>query len=243
MELYKIGICDDEKRILQINHHYLKQIDIENDEYELELINFIKGKDIVEYIKRNPLDIAILDIDVIDMSGLEIAKELQKINPKIILFFITGHDEFAIDAFDVDAVGYVLKPVDIDKLKRTLNKAIERAKKIREHGEEKELVITEDNIKKKIKLSEIVYIERTLAQCAIVTTSKTFKVYDTITALMDKVGEGFVRVSQSYIVKTSAIDRVTYKSVTLKNGMEISLGRAYTKGVKKAFLEATNKYS
>lgn len=80
MESYRVGLCDDEKRMLKINNHYMKEIDEEYEEFTLELINFMAGKDIVEYIKKEPLDIAILDVDMIGMDGMEVAKNLKAVN-------------------------------------------------------------------------------------------------------------------------------------------------------------------
>lgn len=237
MENYKVGLCDDEKRMLKINNHYMKEIDEEYEEFTLELVNFIAGKDIIEYIKKEPLDIAILDVDMIGMDGMEVAKNLKEVNEDIVIFFITGHSEFAVEAFDVDAIGYVMKPVDKDKLERTLLKAVAKVRELKNKEKQRELVITVSNLKKRIPVDDIIYIERVQTQCVIVTRREEYRVYDTITDLVEKVGEGFVRASQSFILRVSEISKVTYKEATLKNGMVVSLGRGFTKEVKKAFLE------
>ena len=237
MENYKVGLCDDEKRMLKINNHYMKEIDEEYEEFTLELVNFIAGKDIIEYIKKEPLDIAILDVDMIGMDGMEVAKNLKEVNEDIVIFFITGHSEFAVEAFDVDAIGYVMKPVDKDKLERTLLKAVAKVRELKNKEKQRELVITVSNLKKRIPVDDIIYIERVQTQCVIVTRREEYRVYDTITDLVEKVGEGFVRASQSFILRVSEISKVTYREATLKNGMVVSLGRGFTKEVKKAFLE------
>lgn len=237
MENYKVGLCDDEKRMLKINNHFMKEIDEEYEEFTLELVNFMAGKDIIEYIKKEPLDIAILDVDMIGMDGMEVAKKLKEVNQEIVIFFITGHSEFAVEAFDVDAIGYVMKPVDKDKLERTLLKAVAKVNELKAKEKQRELVITINNLKKRIPVDDIIYIERVHTQCVIVTKREEYRVYDTITDLVEKVGEGFVRASQSFILRVSEISKVTYKEATLKNGMVVSLGRGFTKEVKKAFIE------
>lgn len=237
MENYRVGLCDDEKRMLKINNYYMKEIDEEYEEFTLELVNFIAGKDMVEYIKKEPLDIAILDVDMIGMDGMEVAKNLKEVNEDIVVFFITGHSEFAVEAFDVDAMGYVMKPVDKEKLERTLLKAVAKVRELKAKEKQRELVITVSNLKKRIPVDDIIYIERVQTQCVIVTKKEEYRVYDTITDLVEKVGEGFVRASQSFILRVSEITKVTYKEATLKNGMVVSLGRGFTKEVKKAFLE------
>ena len=190
MEHYMVGLCDDEKRMLKINNHFMKEIDEEYEEFTLGLVNFMAGKDMVEYMKREPLDIAILDVDMIGMDGMEVARKLKEINEDIVVFFITGHSEFAVDAFDVDAIGYVMKPVDKEKLERTLLKAVAKVREIKGRTKQRELVITVNNLKKRIPVDDIIYIERVQTQCVIVTKREEYRVYDTITDLVDKVGEG-----------------------------------------------------
>lgn len=241
MSLYRVGVCDDEKTMLRINQRFLKQIDSEAESFELEIYNFMRGKDIIVYTKSHPIDIAILDIDVIDMSGIEIARKLQESNPNIVILFLTGHTEYALEAFDVDAVGYLVKPVEKEKLAHVLMNAIAKVKAKREEEPVRELIITEDNIKKKIRVNDIIYVERLKAQCILHTQENEYGIYDTITALAEKLGEGFIRVSQSFIVKISEITKVTYKEVTLKNGLTLSIGRQYTQEVKKAYLDSRTR--
>ena len=155
MENYRVGLCDDEKRMLKINNYYMKEIDEEYEEFTLELVNFIAGKDMVEYIKKEPLDIAILDVDMIGMDGMEVAKNLKEVNEDIVVFFITGHSEFAVEAFDVDAIGYVMKPVDKEKLERTLLKAVAKVRELKAKEKQRELVITVSNLKKRIPVDDI----------------------------------------------------------------------------------------
>lgn len=77
---------------------------------------FSKSTQAVEFAKTNKIDIAFLDIDMRVMNGLEMAKALQEINPKINIIFVTGFAEYALDAFNLYASAYLTKPVTADAI-------------------------------------------------------------------------------------------------------------------------------
>lgn len=73
---------------------------------------FIYPEDAIAFIKEHPVDIAFLDIEMPEMSGLELAERLMEIDPYIRVIFITAYNQYALDAFRAHAVGYLLKPLD-----------------------------------------------------------------------------------------------------------------------------------
>ncbi|MBP1755115.1 MAG: LytTR family transcriptional regulator [Firmicutes bacterium] len=112
-----IGICDDEKLQVKVNGLYIKEI-AERNHWELSLIPFNSGKGVMEYLQTKKLDVLFLDIDLGNESGIGVAEKLAAKYPELVVIFITGHREFANDAFDVDAMGYIVKPVDEKKMER-----------------------------------------------------------------------------------------------------------------------------
>lgn len=79
---------------------------------------FLDTKEVLEWIESNPVDVAFLDTEIGDEKGIELARQLKEINTKICIVFVTAHTQYALEAFDVDAIGYVLKPYfekDIEK--------------------------------------------------------------------------------------------------------------------------------
>ncbi len=77
---------------------------------------FIHGKDALEWIRGHAADVALLDINMPDMSGLELAAEIKKIRPDTAIVFLTGYSEYALQAYKVHAIGYLMKPVAKDQL-------------------------------------------------------------------------------------------------------------------------------
>lgn len=231
---YKIGICDDEVLHVKLNGVFVQEIAKRNN-YEVEVVGFTKKQQLLSYMQKNTLDILFLDIDLGEDSGILLSAELMKLYEDLIIIFITGHREFASEAFDVEAMGYIVKPVEEQKMERVLKKAILQVKAMKGLDDVHELIITEENIKKKINEEEITYIERQLSKSIIHTKKRDYKVYETITSLCERLGTNFLRVSQSDVVNIKKIEQIRDNSVILKGNITISIGRTYRKKVMETY--------
>jgi DNA-binding LytR/AlgR family response regulator len=83
------------------------------------------GVEAVELIERHQPDLALLDLQMPEVDGLAVVRLLKK-NRMPLIAFVTAHDEYAVQAFDLNAVDYLLKPVDRARLRQTINRASER---------------------------------------------------------------------------------------------------------------------
>ena len=84
---------------------------------------FSRPEDAIAYVKSASADAAFLDIEMPGMLGIDLAAELTKLNPDIRIFFVTAYDQYALNAFHVNALGYLLKPYNLEMLARELEKA------------------------------------------------------------------------------------------------------------------------
>jgi len=98
---------------------------------------FLYAEDAVAFIKEHPVDIAFLDIEMPEINGLELAERLMEIDPYIRVIFVTAYNQYALDAFRVHAIGYLLKPLDsqafteqVDLLSRRYSQRLEKNAKI-----------------------------------------------------------------------------------------------------------------
>lgn len=227
---YQIGLCDDEIYQVKVNNLYIKEIAKKNG-YEVECHGFQNGKQLKNYLSKNSLDVLFLDIDLGQESGIEIAAWLSANYPQVITVFVTGHREFAEEAFEVEALGYLVKPYDIKKMENVVNRVMKRLESKSQADEKYEIVITDENIKKKLDYRDILYIERQQAKSIIRTAEKEYQVYETITSLCERIGEEFIRVNQSEVINPNLIDEIKGNTVYLKDGRELSIGRTYRKEV------------
>lgn len=83
--------------------------------------SFRKPKEALEFCKSTPCDVALLDIQMRNMSGVELAKEVKLLNPNINIIFTTGYTDYMKEAFELHASGYVLKPVTPEKIRKELD--------------------------------------------------------------------------------------------------------------------------
>ena len=199
--------------------------------------DFQSGEKLIEFVENHAVDIAFLDIDLKGMNGIVIASRILKKNPKVITIFVTGHREFAYDAFTVEAFSYITKPIDSDRLDRVFKKAILQANDISNRKLRAPFIITEENIKKKINQSIIIYIERVESQSVIVTKTSKHYVYETITSMAERLEDNFLRINQGIIVNLTEVASLQGNQVTMKTAEVFTVGRAYSKDVKKRYLE------
>ncbi len=120
----KIIMVDDERLILQMMRKNLAEV-----LPDCEPVLFEKSGMALEYAKGNDVDIAFLDIDMPGINGIDLAKELKKINPLVNVIFCTAYSEYMQDAIDLHASGYILKPTSAETIEKTINNLLHPVKK------------------------------------------------------------------------------------------------------------------
>lgn len=227
---YIIGICDDETFHLKVNMLYIQEIASRN-QISVILKSFRNSEQLFSYLEKYPLNILFLDIDLGEESGIDIASRLSQEFPDITTIFLTGHREFTTEAFDVEAFGYIMKPIDEHKLERILNKAFAQSYGIKSKAFHSSLIITEENIKKKIRQGDILYIERVQSKSLIHTKKRIYQVYEPITSLCKRLDKNFLRINQSEVVNRSEISTIQGNTVYLRDQRQLNIGRTYKKSV------------
>ena len=113
----KIIILDNHKLIIaEIKRQVLSVLP------KAECTCFTKQREAIEYVKNNHVDVALLDIDMPGLNGIEVAELMCRINPRLNIIFVTGYPEYALQAFSVPVSDFIVKPVSEDALKATLQK-------------------------------------------------------------------------------------------------------------------------
>ena len=134
MTKLRVVIADDERPAREFLKSILREFE------SVEIVGEAEnGADAVELIKRVKPDLAILDLKMPEVSGLDAVKLLRKSQMPLVAF-VTAHDEFAVQAFDLNAIDYLLKPVVRSRLAETLQRASERLEQTDWRGTETERV-------------------------------------------------------------------------------------------------------
>ena len=135
MALSKILVVDDEESIREFF-----QIMLKREGYEV--FTAANGKEGLEHLKKNPVDLIISDIQMPELSGLELLSKVREIDPEMVVMMITafGSTEIAVEAMKRGAYDYIQKPFKIDEVKIIIRQALEkRSLKLENHQLKKEL--------------------------------------------------------------------------------------------------------
>ncbi|MFG4002718.1 LytR/AlgR family response regulator transcription factor [Flavobacterium aquidurense] len=223
---YRCLIIDDESPAHKaLTSHISKFDDLEHSG------SAFSGMEAVKMLNENTYDIIFLDINMPVISGVELM-ELQPKRPLTII--TTAYSDFALSAYQNDAIDYLLKPISFEKF----SKAIEKAK-IYYSGNniKKENKIGEKTLSQRVNgqmtemlVSDIIYIESLGNYMKLY--SKKLKspmiIYGSLSSISDEIDStDFLQVHRSFIVNTREINSVTFRSLTMSNREIIPVGRKY----------------
>ena len=185
-----------------------------------------------EYDRSKDYDILLLDVEMRDISGIELAKRVRAQRGRAEIVFITSHFEFIAEGYEVDALHYLVKPVSEDKLSEVLTRASKRLAM-----EPPSVVVSLDGGTVKLPEADILYVESFAHTIEIHTRSDVYRLKESITAFGERLSGDFFRTHRSYIVNLKAVERISRTFVTLAGGAEIPLARGKYDDVNGAFIE------
>jgi DNA-binding LytR/AlgR family response regulator len=182
-----------------------------------------------EYIQRNPVDILFLDINMPDISGIELARSLEK-RPMII--FTTAYKSFAFEGFELEAIDYLLKPIDFERFKKAVDKAIDfnsyRSTAQTQQQQESLYVYSEYRMIK-IDVSKIEYIEsmEDYIKIHLLNQPKPVLTLMPLKKVLEKLPQSnFMRIHRSYVVALNHIKSIHNKKVQMET-IELPVGSSY----------------
>jgi len=201
--------------------------------------NTREARDIIE---NQDIDLMLLDIEMPFENGVDMLSTLDK-KPNVI--FITSQTRHAIKAFEFDAIDYIVKPIDLDRLNEAVVKAKRRIfgvpQEVIPDKNEEFMLIKKNRETQKFPYSSIGYIEGSSSYVTYCTTSGKI----TTTGILKQIEETlnpnvFVRIHRSFIVNINKIDRISSQEVVVRN-KELPLSRKYKKEVLEIFKKQSKK--
>ncbi len=228
---YRIAICDDEQNQIE----YITSIVASWSAHEghgCEIRTFASAEAFLfEYEEDKAYDILLLDVEMKNMNGIELAKRIRKDNNRAEIIFITSHFEFVGEGYEVDALHYLIKPISVEKLTQVLTKAAEKLS-----VEPPSVVISCEGETVKLYESDILYVESFLHYIVIHTKDNEYKIKENISVFENKVSDVFYRIHRSYLVSLKYITRISRTSVNIGN-TELPLSRGKYDNINRAFIE------
>ncbi len=231
----RIAICDDEKRIADILEDKLEDYYF-SKEKNCEIRKYHSGKSLLED-DLSWIELLFLDVDMPEMSGLETAKEIRKINKSMKIVFLTAYSEFVFESFKVDAFRYLLKPLKEKELQETLAT-------LEDEGDDPNNYLrfqfNSENFSVHVK--DIIYIEGMRDKIWIFCDSGTYRWKGTLKEMLSMLeGKGFFQVHRSYLINMDKIKSYSSKSVFLENNYEVPISKYRLDDFKEEYIRHWSK--
>lgn len=230
---YKIAICDDSVADRKYIADLVKQW-TEKSGHSMQMFDFSSAENFLfHYADQKDYDILLLDIEMGQMDGVTMARQIRRDNENVQIVFITGYSEYIAEGYEVAALHYLLKPVNEEKLFAVLDRAVERL-----HRGERCLTVTLSSEMVRIPLHEIRYLD---VQQNYVTIhgKEDYTVKRSLGDFEKLLNEEFFRLGRGGIVNLTYISRVTKTDVYLKDGTVLALPRGRYEALNRAIISYT----
>ena len=181
-----------------------------NEEKEIKLIEeFESPLDTLNFLEKNMIDVVFLDINMPDMNGINLGKIISKIHPEVKIIFITAYKDYAVDAFEVKAFDYLLKPYSEERI-RNLLKSLVSTKSVdnilNRNTSLKKITINMDEKIYVLSLTDVDYIEANEKETLIFANKKRYVSKIKISKWEEMLeGYNFYRCHRSYIINLDKI--------------------------------------
>ncbi|MBQ3795851.1 MAG: response regulator transcription factor [Butyrivibrio sp.] len=229
--VYKIAICDD----TEIDRNFIKDIvtDWANKSGVKPDIHMFSSAEefLFEYEDCKDYQILLLDIEMGQMDGVSLAKELRKTNDSAQIVFITGYSDYIAEGYEVSALHYLMKPVREEKLSEVLDRAVSKLGK-----DEKALMLESGGETNLVPIYRIRFID-VRGNYTTVHADKEYTIKKTLSDVEKELDERFYRVGRSCIVNLTQISKVTKTDIFFNSGETVPLPRGSYEKVNRAIIE------
>ena len=199
------------------------------------------GAEALRLVESARPDLLLLDMTMPEVDGLSVARELSRQSNPPAIVFVTAHDNFAVEAFDLDAVDYVLKPVTGERLDRAIARAVARRGGSSARDDDRwlqELWVPHRNELVRVDMAEVGRIDAERDYVRLHLPDRSYLLLQTIAGLEQKLDpDQFLRIHRSTILRRDRIvglrhDGLGVWSVELDDGAMLRIGRTYLAKVK-----------
>jgi two-component system LytT family response regulator len=222
MQLKCVAI-DDEPLALELIKNYVTRFPV------LQMLQtFEDAVSCAEYLRQNAVDLLFVDINMPDITGIDLVRSLAS---KPMVIFTTAYKNFAFEGFELEAIDYLLKPIDVKRFGKAVEKAVDYYKYkniLADEGQDESLYVYSEYRMVKINLKDIEYIESMEDYIKIhLQFAKTVLTLMSMKKVLEKLPEEkFQRIHRSYIVPVNKVRSIQNRKVKL-NTIELPISDSY----------------
>ena len=235
MNTITIMICDDDKSLQKLLRQKIKKFCVDRNK-ACRIVCCDSGE---EMLALPAPDILFRDIQMSGKNGMESARELRRRHENTILIFVTAMSEYVYEAFDVDALHYLIKPFSDEKLQEVLDKALRQLQSPTEI-EEKILLVKQGGLSTKVYLSDIIYAEVFNRKVMLHTLNGDIEYYGKLTDLSEQAGADFFRTHRAYLVNLKYVEKYNATTVWLEQGTAL-LSKKQFSGFVQQYMQYINR--
>lgn len=227
---YKIAICDDSAA----DRRFVADL---IDKWAAKSGNTVQTRQfssaegfLFHYSEESDFDILLLDIEMEGTDGVSLAKTVRAADGRVQIVFVTGYSDYIAEGYEVEALHYLLKPVDEEKLFAVLDRATEKL-----DADGKTVDLSNSIETARLPMREIVYVD-VVGNYSIFHAKFDFSVKMTLSKVETMLDDRFVRVGRSLIVNLERIRRVTKTDVFMADGSVLPLPKGAYEHINRAII-------
>lgn len=217
---------DDEPASLTVIEQYAEWVP-----FLLLKKSFVSVKEALAFLKNERVDCVFLDVKMPDLLGTELARILQG---QTQIVFITAYSEYAVQGFEVQALDYLLKPIEFDRFLQTANRVhAQLSQRVEGQGS---IFVKEGYDWVRVQLNEVQYIQSDTNLLFIYERNRRVITRMTMTEMLSLLpAERFIRVHKSYIVSVDSIQKIERHQLALTKA-NVPIGELYREGLERLLL-------
>lgn len=235
--MLRIAVCDDEEDAIDFTKQELKRIET-SLHCEMEIFEYTDGMTLLNDIVKKNIEVVLLDIDMPDVTGMDIANRIVEEQPFINVIFLTNHADLVFQSLKYRPLRFIRKNVMSEELEEAIDAAMRKIES------EMFLVSFErDKAKQKYAIRDIIYIESNLHYIHIHTEKGIYRVRGKISDCENKLRDyGFIRVHIGYLVNIRYIAGFEQERIILDNQERIPMSRKNAEDIKIQYTRGIGRF-
>jgi Response regulator of the LytR/AlgR family len=230
--VYRIAICDDEEDFICLLGEQVSGV-LNEKGVDFEITAFSSGEALLRYIneKSAAFDLFLLDIYMKEINGIDTAKAIRLTNNSSAIIFTTASEQHILSGYEVQALQYLLKPINRKALSAALTVDLKR------RYENRYFVFRSGGMTQKVPYEDIEYLESTLKTVKLVSRQGTFIIYDQISNIERVLPKlCFCRCHRGFIINLRQVSKLNVQSIVTVCGTSVPIGKTYAAATNRALL-------